>query len=489
MRGTPVRFVDFRGGLNTKAQPYLVANNECRDCRNVVSTVRGSVRKRNGCTSFASAFSGSPTLTSLFPMETSNVLVVTGGTHMYSVSSGGASSVITGSATLTSNARWEFVEAPAISGQGPLYGMNGTDTPKHWAGTGTIADWTATSGSVPNGKYCIYFGNRVWAAGVSSNPSRLYFSNIGNPRDWPVENVVDFDPNDGDEITGLGTIGPYLLVFKRQKSFIVYDLDTGANRPLSVSVGCAAHRSIVETPYGTFFLSHEGVFRYTGTKLELVSDKISPTLDLIVDGQRSKACGGFSDDHYYLAICTAGTTNNLTLDYDTQIESWWVHTNTANQFCLFEAGSTAELYAVHSDGPVLDRCYVEGAVADNDENFEAYWTGPWIAFGEPYRRKRVREVRIDGKGTFDTYLATDFNESSILLRQNTFVATSGSTFGGAGTFGGEGIFGDIPIVNQAKIPSLGVARAFSLTFKQSDHVDPAELEIDSFSLLYNLRND
>src|ERR1044072_6768075 len=104
MRGTPYRFVDFRGGLNTKAAPYLVDENECRDCLNVVSTVRGSIKKRNGNSTFCSTFAGSPAfITSLFGLYVgSTSLIATGGTKIYSISTGGTATDITGAASLTS---------------------------------------------------------------------------------------------------------------------------------------------------------------------------------------------------------------------------------------------------------------------------------------------------------------------------------------------------------------------------------------------------
>src|ERR1044072_2294154 len=196
MRGQPIRFTDFRGGLNTKAAAYLVAENECRDCRNVVSTVRGSIKKRNGNQTFCFTFTGSPTaITSLFAMETgANALIAAGGTKLYSISTGGVDTDITGAASLTSNLKWAFVTAPVSGGQGPLYGMNGTNTPKYWIGSGSIADWTATVGSVPNGTMMCYAQNKIFVAGVAANPSRLFWCDIGNPRSWTATNEVDLDP-------------------------------------------------------------------------------------------------------------------------------------------------------------------------------------------------------------------------------------------------------------------------------------------------------
>jgi hypothetical protein len=298
VRGTPVRQVNFQGGINTKAAPYLVGKDEARDARNVVSTNRGSIRKRDGNQTFCSTFAGSPAnLFSLYPAQSAaTALIATGGAKMYSVSTGGVAADITGAATLTSNARWEFVEAPASGGQGPLYGVNGIDTPKQWTGTGNIADWTATAGTVPNGKYMLYVGNRVLVAGVAANPNRVFACKIGDPRDWSTGGgaangwAVDLDPNDGDQITGLGTIGPIVLIFKRQKIYVLNDTETGANRRLSTTTGCVAHRSITETANGTYFLTADrGMYVTNGNWINKLNDKIDPTFESIVAAQRQNA--------------------------------------------------------------------------------------------------------------------------------------------------------------------------------------------------------
>nr|MDQ3317454.1 hypothetical protein [Actinomycetota bacterium] len=253
MRGNAYLFRDFKGGVNAQAAPYNLQDGEARDVtRNVVSTQRGAVRKRDGVVTFATP---PEALNSLFALTSPNFLIGAGGTSLYRIDSSGMSAVL--ASTLTANLRWEFVQAPAQGGQGPLYGMNGTDTPKQWTGltAASAVDWTSTSGALPNGKYLAYHGNRVFVAGVTAQPTRLYWSDIGNPRVWPVENVLDLDPGDGEPITGIGTLKGQLLVFKGSKAWTIFDLNTGANRRLGDNVGCVSHRSIVETTRGCYFLT------------------------------------------------------------------------------------------------------------------------------------------------------------------------------------------------------------------------------------------
>src|SRR6185437_1400134 len=188
--GVPLYYTNFSAGLNTKSAPFLLDEGlgplPPRDLMNVQGTQAGAILKRNGLVTLAAT---AATPSSLFASEATplNCLVVAAGTNLYSVQSGGTVTSI--KSGLSSGLRWEMISAPVVSGQGPVYMMNGADTPQQWsgatAGTATV-NWTNASGSVavPNGKYCIYANNQAFVSGVSSNPSRVYWSAIADPTNW-----------------------------------------------------------------------------------------------------------------------------------------------------------------------------------------------------------------------------------------------------------------------------------------------------------------
>src|SRR5437764_9055822 len=114
----------------------------------------------------------------------------------------------------------------------------------------------------------VYAGGRIWAAGMTGAENcavrwsgfaaaEAATGNIPDPTNWPKGNVNYFDTSDSTPITGLGVFGPYVLVFKKRSTYVIYDLNEGENRKISDSVGCAAYRSIVETEMGTFFLTSD----------------------------------------------------------------------------------------------------------------------------------------------------------------------------------------------------------------------------------------
>lgn len=479
MRGQPQLYTDFGGGLHSRAAPYVLEDNECREALNVQSTVTRAITKRNGLLTFASP---PVTLDSLYAIEAtaSPVLIAHGATSLYKVTAAGTVTAIrTG---LTNGARWEWVQAPASGGQGPVWGMNGVDAPQQWDGvSASTSAWTAGSGSLPNGRYLLFHSNYVFVAGVAANPSRLYWCQITpgtgtDPRAWPAANVVDLDPADGDAITGLGKVGSLLLVTKRHKTFVIYDPATGANRRVSDSIGCVSHRSIAETPAGTFFLGEGGVWRTDGSRVDQapVSDRVGPQIASIT--LPAQAAAVYWDNHYYLSYSTDSISNGVTLDYDLTLGSWWLHSIGSNQWSPWHPSPAlaANLYSAKATGAVIDRCFVAGVWQDNGTNVPWYWKGPWLSPSfyrrrrspTPFYRKRLRAIRADGAGTVDASLATNFAGAETLVASNIFTSDPALTFGGSGTFGSpDEVFGGGPTVPQAVLPiGATVARAYSPVF-------------------------
>lgn len=84
------------------------------------------------------------------------------------------------------------------------------DVPQTYNQT-TIAN---LGGSPPNFAFMVAHKNRMWAAGVATNPSRLYYSNSLDAADWAGGGSIDIDPSDGDRITGIRSHKNELIVLK-----------------------------------------------------------------------------------------------------------------------------------------------------------------------------------------------------------------------------------------------------------------------------------
>lgn len=524
MRGTPYVHGDFRGGLNTKAANYLLEDSQCRDCLNVQSTTSGAIVKRSGIVGINIGDLAADAGRSVFAVSSPACFIVATSSTLSSTTGGGSATTL-GSGF--GSAYWSMVEATAQDGQGPVFLSNGVDSPKAWDGS-SLVNWTcdatstlkAPGASVPNGKYLAMHESRVVIAGDETNPSTLYWSEVqvgvGTlPCNWLIENQQLFDPDDGDVITGVGKVGSNLLVFKRHKIFVVYDLATGANRRLSTNIGCVASRSIVETPEGTFFLSDHGVYVTNGSGVQFVSDQITPTLQAI--SNKSTASGVFFENHYYLAFPDdpqgdEGVT--FTYDYDLVLKSWWRHSISAWDFTVRFNGSTPELYCLNGD---VGQVFVPGTYTDFGTAYSWRWAGPWLAPGQarvlyPAVRKRLRALRVDGSGRAVLSVDKDFFESnSPVASQNPdgsvnsmlFALPAATSFGSSSTFFGDydssttpptlqtsTTFGDVAGIAQARVWGQGVARSWSLTFAgdASDLTSPTSAVIQNYTLYLQERN-
>lgn len=509
-RGSVTNYIDFSGGVNPGSGEYLLAENQAKDARNFHTTPIGSLKKRNGFTTAndttLNTVTDLDTTHSLFPCNTSTKsLIVVGrdndaGTDTIAkMTTAGVCSVLaTGKASAT---RWEWVQAPTSGGQGPIYGVNGTDTPQQWDGSaGTTSNWTAATGTVPSSaKYLLYHADRIWATGTSSQ-GRVQYSGLTadavpapDPRNWDTDNYVDIEPQDGEAITGIQDVGQYILVSKARKLYVITDPVTGAWRQISNTVGCISHRSMVSTPEGTIFLSEDsGVCITNGSTVKPIGDQIQPFLTQAAEDNPTTlpfAAGFLWENSYYLSIPYGAATNDILLEYDLQTESWWPHSINSNQFALLDPTGTPKLYSAYASSGRVHRAFTPDSFSDSGAAYSGgtYAIGSYNPFGEPHLNKRITQFRVDGQGTWDVSAAKSFSDNYEGLDGEALENTADTgTFGGSGTYGGSGTFGPTPEVTQWAYFTPGVGRAWSLRI---DNDDERDLEIFSLAAMLRMRRD
>jgi hypothetical protein len=503
VRGWPITYQDFSGGLNTQGGVYLAADNQCREALNVHTSLTGDIEKRNGFVTLSgSTLTGSPIngtgVHTLFPANTSTksllgVATTSSTDTIFKMTTAGVASALkTG---LAANTRWWFAQSEVNGSAGPIFGLNGTDTPVRWDGSaGSTSEWKASTGEVPKGaKYLTAFSERLWAA----EGSRVWYSGITgstpDPLNWDSENYVDLEPNDGQVITGIGVVGNYLMVFKARKTYAIYDAVTAANRQISNQVGCVAPRSIVQTPAGLFFLSEDqGVCSTDGVKVSPFSDTIKPTLDEVAASPSTQAlaAGVLRERRYFLSISTGGTRNDHTLEYDLLSSSWWLHDCATNQYALLDPGGTPVLYSADSTTTArVSKAFVSGTFTDNGAKYKgkSFYVSPYYAWGfsgsirylryiDPHKVKRIPEMRVDGVGAWEALIAFDYSDEFEVIEGEAW-ETPGSPLGGIfeeadGTkFEGEG---DGTFEEQSEVVvdrhyhTVGIGRSASVKYVNDD---------------------
>lgn len=238
--------------------------------------------------------------------------------QLYKSTNGTAYSAI-GSANLTNNAQVNFLQA-----SNSLFGFNGAEVIDY---DGTTV--TKNRITVPIGTWGFWFHNYLFVAGVSGNPNRVYWSNLGTPTVFTNTDFVDINANDGDSITGLASLNDELLVFKNHSTWSItgysgssFTTDTiaGQNTNSRNAFGTPSHQSLVPVGRNLYYLSFLGGIPHIRVLQQSVfgrlidagiySYDIEPTMDGINKTQLSKVAGYYDGKYIYWAIPTGSSTSN-----------------------------------------------------------------------------------------------------------------------------------------------------------------------------------
>lgn len=399
MRGAAKIIRDFGAGVQTAiplggydSDRLPLDGVQAMDALNVRATKHGALRKRTG--RVAKFSSGGTDLTSVAWVP-GGLLV--GGADGTLYSWAGGSVTVVGSYTPTG--LWEWVTGPSAGAAVTAYGVNGNDA-LTYAG-GVAAPWVATTGAIQTAHYLAYANSRMFLArlatttgltGVVDPGSAMAWSDPGNGQSWPVENWVEFDPLDGDRLTGIMPIGDQLLVTKQRKAFIVYDLESGAFRRLPVGTGSYGQRTFASTERGIYFASEQGLMRTDGSSVE----RLSPPWTDFLNGawtRETPRCAAWLDERYIISF------TNFVYDYDAARKAWWVHNFVGGHPNDYEVSAEdGKLYDVSSQ--TLYEAFVPNVYTDTDSEggFGTVWVGPFLTFGSAEAQTRLRRVDIIGTG-------------------------------------------------------------------------------------------
>lgn len=288
--------------------------------------------------------------------------------QLYQSTNGTSFSAI-GSANLTKDAPMNFVQA-----SNSLFGFNGTDVVDY---DGTTV--TKNRSSIPLGKYGFWFHNYLFVAGVSGNPNRLYWSDLGTPTTFTNTNFIDINANDGDFITGINTLNDELIIFKNNSIWSItgysgttFNADTVAGHNTNSRVygyGTPSHQSIVPFGRSLYYLSFLGATPHIRVLTQSVFGKIvdsdiySHDIEATMSGlnkSQLSLCTGIYDGVYmYWAVPNgSSSSNNLVLVHYPPLEtrsplgvvrSWVQWTNlTPQQFFPSSISGRGKIYFTDS---------------------------------------------------------------------------------------------------------------------------------------------
>jgi hypothetical protein len=218
----------WRRGLNKDANATQLTEEESPEASNVDFGVRGSVSKRKGY----SAWSEDAGLVDS-PRAMLSWKTVAGAEHMFYVANdgtllGGTAAPLTDSThdLGTWSANEEYRVGMASLNDVLYFTAIGTTNPKSYDGSSwaslTATAFDGTASRFPKAQHLVTHVDRIFAANVKNAAgtrfaSRVHWSDALLAETWSATNFIDFDPDDGQQITAMHPFGEALVIFKDHK--------------------------------------------------------------------------------------------------------------------------------------------------------------------------------------------------------------------------------------------------------------------------------
>lgn len=409
-----IRVKDQTGGLNTRAFPTEISDNQAQILKNVFGDP-GLLKKREGTDTFATAASGASgsvrAATAFNPDDgSSQVLMYSIENKVYSVDSSGITSL---RATYTT----PDLEGEFTQGLNKMFYCNGTDDPIVF--DTSLSFSTIASGSTTTPKHTTgdYFLNMFFTNDVS-NKSYVHISNnLDDTFSDPARTLKLGEGSGNSEIQKLqGYRNREMLVFmnNRIEEIIVgsdlTDVTTWDIKVIDERYGLGAKDTVREIGGVIYFLDNERRVRAlnrtaldapTGTQAVPVSDNIEADLDAINSLHISKATAGVFEDFYMLSVpLNSATENNTVYVLDVTQGAWYGPWDlTAGKFIESDIRSQGrDTYFGNSAGGHIVRMF-DGSFDDDEANIDVEVVTKKYDFNRPESDKVFNEIEIAVLGT------------------------------------------------------------------------------------------
>ena len=390
----------WQGGYNPSLDPIILNPQQLQIGENITFDTNGGRKKRGGIgyANTAVITVGGTAVDLMWGTDywanvssakrAYHVIISEGGTALRSPYNGIYSSFNSAATATLSITQGQITSE--VMNEDLIIGYSKSAPPKVWDGQNTSTNLvaaTAASGTYPNGWIVRAHRNRLWVAGSSSNPDRIYYSGFtaGAPdhRAWNTASsagYIDLFPGDGDP-EGITAIFPEinqggLYVAKRTK---IYFINTSSSDDanwtialVSNGIGCVSHNSAVAVDQTDVIFASDRGIHSLGQVINqagiiesafLSADIHTDYQNVLVTADRNKYNAVWYPrlNSYFLAVSqTAGTLNRL-YAYNIELKQWYVWkpadgtTNTFNFLHLRFNGTDkdVEFYGTSDKGRVL----------------------------------------------------------------------------------------------------------------------------------------
>lgn len=477
-----VDLADFSGGVNLRDSPEQLSRNETPDARNLTLSTRGAVLLRNGHTNVLALPGGTTNPAFIFYSEALDKWLCgrrSDATHfdIYERPGNLTGSWVSKNSVVVPSVSQDwcgFVDFPGTTPQVVITRMNQAGKLPVTSASGHTATWDGTTYTVRStevfGEAIALWQNRVWVAGRDANdafgnPSRLYYSAVGDPATWSsTGQFLDIREKDASRILALGNAGGALIVFKKRSTYRVTDI--AAFQMIDPGVGCVGSRAV--TAYGgvLYLVGADSIYACDGVgPLLNIGDKLRPEfgngqsvaqviahLGRVVVFYQNQAAGGVYELVEFYPPSEGEGVAFMLHRFASSGTSDWV-----SSFAL----KADTLYAAIQNSDRLFTLFSTTPGADDGVNFTGYIKSPALNLGKLHRLQRVRVYGKSASSATSTKQILTYKDWSSSV-SDTFDITTALE-----TADGEEVI---------DLQALGHAEAFQLEFRVSGGTGTAELD-------------
>lgn len=347
------RVITLGDGVNTYNNMYAINQSEAVDSRNVSSKNYPALSVRQGSSlSFGTDVTPITTPNGAGSRDGATFHVVDGTTWKY-----WNGSAFVNVATGLTNATAKIVEFNRATDTLTLL-FNGTEK-KAYDGT-TVTDLT----QAPATKLICVDDDRLYAL----KDKTIYYSSFRDPTDFTT--VFDSGTRTvvgmiGDE-TAIVAYQDTVIAFSDKTMHLLYGDDFENFQLMDpIQAGCISDRSIVEHDSKLYFMDYGQYKVFTGGFPVDISQKVKKYLEAINYTYKANIVAGSQGRYIYLSIPygASATTNNITLEYDTETRNWYI----LDKGYLNFVNIGEFLYGVRTNGEIdkMNTGTADGATAIN----------------------------------------------------------------------------------------------------------------------------
>jgi hypothetical protein len=306
---------NFNKGLNDSIAEDVLYEQELAKAQNITLTSRGGYYKRDGCKKSINleVLPSSHVSTQIrYATESVSQRLCVCNNTLYKIDS---ESSITSLKTGLAMNKIDF----QFFSNSNLYFLDGTDY-MVYDGTSVSSVTPAADTSLAHIKRCTIIeqrGQRLFCSGDPQNPNYIYYSEIGEPNNFPAANTIKAVSDDGDHINALIELNDKMIAFKEFNIYVWSGWDPTSDVTfdrLPIHTGTKSPKSLVRVDNMIIFLSQDSIIGLSMADNGYISVlNLGMNLENTIASLKNKeiAEAVYYQGSYLLACC-----DNENLDYN-----------------------------------------------------------------------------------------------------------------------------------------------------------------------------